>query len=211
MLHPLRKFSITDRVLDDICTLAMHNPDQTCMLDDNLPMVPGTENRLTGAEYYPASLTACKAARRPKKMWNAFIKMNIYNFMYVATKPGYHSFVCKAYNGQIFNVDIKKRPSLSYKRAVIEALVGLTDQILEIKVIAIAQLQKAQEERQAQLRAKFGDVNFNLPEGVELTDELVDSIGDVLDQVKDAQVAPQDDVEDAIIVSETVAIPQTPA
>lgn len=175
-MNPLRKYGITDAVLNDIAFVAKHNPDQTSMANSDRPEIP-------------VSVDMCKAGKKPKKIWNSFIKMNMHNFIYVNTKPGFYSFVCKAYNGQIFNVDIEKVSHLSYIRAVEKALTGLADQILELKVIELAKRQKQQEE----LREKLGGVDLNLPEGMELNDELVESISGILDDIKEGRVQLKED------------------
>jgi len=149
----------------------------------------------------------CRAAKKPKKLWNSFMKLNIYNFVYVSTKPGFYSFVAKAYNGALFNVDIKKESWLTYKKAVEQALIGLADQILEMKLLEAAEIERIKQERSAKLREKLGDVSLDIPAGVEMTDELVDGIADVLEQIKDARIMQPDDmITDAEIVSEEILL-----
>lgn len=207
-MNDLRKFSITDAVLEEICRIAKSNPDQTCMANEDLPIVDGTENLPMGPHYYRVSIDACKASKKPKKIWNAFTKLNIYNIIYVSTKPGYYSFVCKAYNGQVFTVDIQKVPCLTYKRAMTQALLGLAGQILEIKAMEVAEAQAKAEQRREAIRAKLGDAKIDIPDDVEITDELIDGIADVLEQIKDANLEPRPDADtsiaDAEIVEETV-------
>lgn len=173
----LRKYGITDRLLEEFSmVIQRENKDpQSFTHEDEIEI--------------PVSVEFCKSFKKPKKIWNSCIKMNIHNLQSVKIKPGYYTFICKSMIGNIFHIDIEKTPGLSHKRALEKALDGLAEQILELKAIKVAKKQA----EQAKLKERLQGVDLKLPDGLELTDDLVDQIEGVLDEIKTSNVKLEDD------------------
>lgn len=167
----LRKFGFNDALLEDLCTVIKRDIPEDVM-NEFEPI-------------RPVSILFCRTFKKPKKAFNAFTKLNIHNFKYLAMKPGYHTFVCKAYNGKVFSVDVAKQEHQLLKHVVQTVLLGLADQILDMKLSEYAEYLKKEEERKTLLHDKLGkDVDLKVPDGMVVDDAMLESINDVLEDIR---------------------------
>lgn len=175
----LRKYSFNEALLEELCTILKNslsrNTDSDPIIDEEEPI-------------RPVSIEFCRMFKKPKKAWNAFIKLNIFNLTCVSIKPGYIRFVCKAYNGKIITADVQKDPNRLFKHIVEHVLLGLADQVLNFKIEELAELQKQEAEKKAKVREELGlDIDLKVPEGLEMTDEMLGSIKNVINDIKSKQ------------------------
>lgn len=173
----LRKFSFNESMLENLCVVIKRDVPDDPILDENEPI-------------HPVSIAFCRLFKKPKKAWNSFNKLNIHSLRYVNIKPGHHTFVCKAYNGKVLTVDIPKQAQEYFKGIVEHVLLGLADQILEMKLEEYLAQQKAEDERKALLADKLGpNVDFKVPDGMVLDDTMIDSIHEVINNIQHQQPA----------------------
>lgn len=173
----LRKFSFNELLIDELCSVVRKDVPDDPIIDEHEPI-------------RPVSIAFCRLFTKPKKAWNTFNKLNIHSLRYVAMKPGFHTFICKAYNGKVFTVDIAKTQPEYFKGIVELVVLGLADQILEMKLEEVMKQQEADRARKALLAEKLGpNVDVTLPEGLEIDDEMVNSIHDVIESIKEQPAA----------------------
>lgn len=177
MKPELRKYGFNELLLEDLCRVLKTPIDESDPITDDQEPIR------------PVSVEFCKRFKKPKKAWNSFIKLNIHNLRHTTIKPGYHHFICKAYNGKIITADIAKDPNRLFKHVVEHVLLGLADQILDIKMEELAEMQRQDQIKKAKVREELGlDVDLKVPDGVEMTDEMMSGIKGVLETIKQKQL-----------------------
>jgi hypothetical protein len=92
----LKKLGVSERLLKDILTITVNNPDQLCMIDGYKPPTS-------------ISIPALNISKFPDDYYDLFIKNEIYNIIYMNLEIGRHTFVCKYTSGNIVNYSLSKK------------------------------------------------------------------------------------------------------
>lgn len=170
----LRKFGFNEALLENWCDVIRRDVPDDAIVNEDEPI-------------RPVSVAFCRLFKKPKKAWNACIKLNFHSFKYVAMKPGFHTFVCKIYDGRVLTVDVVKQPRELFRRVVEEVILGLADQALELKLQAVAEQQEAASARKAELAEKLGpNIDLKVPDGMVLDDAMIDSIHEVINNIQES-------------------------
>lgn len=108
----LKKLGVSERLLKDILTVAVYNPDQLCMVDECKP-------------HTSISIPALNASKFPDDFYDAFIKHEIYNIIYMNLEIARHTFVCKYTSGNVIHYTLSKKEYKSKLDAFTVALLYL--------------------------------------------------------------------------------------
>jgi len=105
----LKKLGVSERLLKDILTIAIHNPDQLCMVDEYKP-------------FTSISISALNVSKFPDDFYDVLTKHEIYNIIYMNLEIARHTFVCKYASGNVVHYSLTKKEYKSKLDAFIVAL-----------------------------------------------------------------------------------------
>jgi hypothetical protein len=92
----LKKLGVNKKLLKDILSISINNPDQRCMVDEYKPTTS-------------VCIEALNLCHNPDKYYNLFIKSEIYNIIYMNLEIGMHTFKCKYSSGNIASYTLSKK------------------------------------------------------------------------------------------------------
>lgn len=118
----LEKIGINITMLTEITLLATYNPDQLCLANNAIPVVP-------------VSHVLLRYSKRPKKLLKIFKKLGIYNILLINKEADSYTFMGKSFSGGLLSYSIPKGLGVTPKIACGLAILDFVGQVLTPRAI----------------------------------------------------------------------------